>query len=290
VPADRTSVMLERLVGLPRVRVLAVDDDPLRVHVETKIDVIEQCRSCGATARVKDRDRVALTDLPCFGRPAVLVWHKRRWRCPERECPTGSWTERAPAIAASRLKLTDRAGRWVTYQVGCHGRTVACASPPRGVCWDNAPAESWFGGFKNELVHPIGAFTTRHEAQVEIARYIRWHNTTRRHSAQHARAPRPGTSPYPDPCSLISRCPLTQGKPRPPRPRHLNLADPEQAQERVVDHPRRVLSCAVRKQTAPVAGQNPGSALRPGHGDHQRPPDRCSGHLFRVVSEPGAER
>jgi putative transposase len=58
-----------------------------------------------------------------------------------------------------------------------------------GVCWDNAPAESWFGGFKNELVHPIGAFSTRHEAQVEIARYIRWHNTTRRHSALNMLAP-----------------------------------------------------------------------------------------------------
>jgi putative transposase len=52
-----------------------------------------------------------------------------------------------------------------------------------GVCWDNAAAESWFGGFKIELVHPIGAFATLHEAKVEIARYIRWHNTTRRHSA-----------------------------------------------------------------------------------------------------------
>jgi putative transposase len=58
-----------------------------------------------------------------------------------------------------------------------------------GVCWDNAPAESWFGGFKNELVHPIGAFTTRHEARLEIARYIRWHNTTRRHSALQMLAP-----------------------------------------------------------------------------------------------------
>ena len=58
-----------------------------------------------------------------------------------------------------------------------------------GVCWDNAAAESWFGGFKNELVHPIGAFSTRHEAQVEIARYIRWHNTTRRHSALNMLAP-----------------------------------------------------------------------------------------------------
>ena len=52
-----------------------------------------------------------------------------------------------------------------------------------GACWDNAAAESWFGGFKVELVHPIGAFTTLEEATVEIARYIRWHNTTRRHSA-----------------------------------------------------------------------------------------------------------
>jgi putative transposase len=58
-----------------------------------------------------------------------------------------------------------------------------------GVCWDNAPAESWFGGFKNELVHPIGAFTTRHQAQLEIARYIRWHNTVRRHSALNMLAP-----------------------------------------------------------------------------------------------------
>ena len=58
-----------------------------------------------------------------------------------------------------------------------------------GVCWDNAPAESWFGGFKNELVHPIGAFTTRHQAHLEIARYIRWHNTVRRHSALNMLAP-----------------------------------------------------------------------------------------------------
>ncbi len=58
-----------------------------------------------------------------------------------------------------------------------------------GVAWDNAAAESWFAGFKVELVHPIGAFATRHEAVVEIARYIRWHNTTRRHSALQHRCP-----------------------------------------------------------------------------------------------------
>jgi transposase len=135
VPADRTSVMLERLVGLPCVRVLAVDDDPLRVHVETKLDGVEQCSGCQATATIKDRDQVALIDLPSFGRRAILVWHKRRWRCPQPSCPTGSWTETAPAIAAPRLKLTDRAGRWVTYQVGCHGRTVAEVASDLGADW-----------------------------------------------------------------------------------------------------------------------------------------------------------
>jgi hypothetical protein len=24
-----------------------------------------------------------------FGRPAMLMWHKRRWRCPERLCEAG---------------------------------------------------------------------------------------------------------------------------------------------------------------------------------------------------------
>jgi transposase len=84
---------------------------------------------------VKDRDPVALTDLPCFGRQAVLVWLKRRWRCSSVECPVGSWTETAPAIAAPRLRLTDRAGRWATLQVGFHGRAVAEVAADLGADW-----------------------------------------------------------------------------------------------------------------------------------------------------------
>lgn len=53
-------------------------------------------------------------------RPARLVWRRHRWRC-----PVGSWTGQDPRIAASRLVLTDRAGRWVTAQVGWYGRAVA---------------------------------------------------------------------------------------------------------------------------------------------------------------------
>ena len=135
MPDDRTSVMLERLVGLPRVRVLAVEKDPLRIHVETRLEAGVRCSACGTPARVKDRDQVPLTDLPCFGRRATLVWHKRRWHCPQPLCPTTSWTETCRAIAPPRLKLTDRAGRWATYQVGCHGRTVAEVAADVGADW-----------------------------------------------------------------------------------------------------------------------------------------------------------
>lgn len=58
-----------------------------------------------------------------------------------------------------------------------------------GWCWDNAMAESWFATFKNELVHPIGEFDTRHQAHNEVYNYVRWHNSTRRHSALGQLAP-----------------------------------------------------------------------------------------------------
>jgi transposase len=118
--------MCELLVGLPAVVVLGVEDDgdgPLRVHIETR-DSRPSCSGCAGVVVIKDRPSVELVDLPCFGRPVRLVWRKRRWSCPDRACGVGSWTEEMPAIGASRLVMTDRAGRWVTMQVGRHGRTV----------------------------------------------------------------------------------------------------------------------------------------------------------------------
>jgi transposase len=129
--------MCALLVGLPDVAVLGVVDEaerPLQVHVETAVAVIG-CPACGTQARVKDRAAVTLVDLPAFGRPAVLVWHKRRWRCPDADCSTGTWTERAPAIAAPRARVTDRAGRWVTGQVGRDGRSVAEVARQLGCDW-----------------------------------------------------------------------------------------------------------------------------------------------------------
>ena len=112
----------ELLVGLPEVNVLGVDDDCgglLRVHVEARVERV-WCRSCGGAAAVKDRPRVELVDLPAFGRPTRLVWHKHRWCCRGRECETGSWTIIDDRIAPRRAAMTDRAGRWCTEPVGSH--------------------------------------------------------------------------------------------------------------------------------------------------------------------------
>lgn len=78
---------------------------------------------------------VELVDLPAFGRPARLVWRKHRWACSDETCPTKTWTEQEPRIAAPRLALTDRAGRWVTFQVGKHGRTVNEVAQDLGCDW-----------------------------------------------------------------------------------------------------------------------------------------------------------
>ena len=51
-----------------------------------------------------------------------------------------------------------------------------------GVCWDNAPAESFFATLKNERVHHM-VYPTRRKATDDIARYIELHyNRQRIHS------------------------------------------------------------------------------------------------------------
>jgi transposase len=136
VQSDPTR-MCELLVGLPEVVVLGIDDvihAPLRVHVETT-RTRPGCTGCGVFAQVKDRPVVELVDLPVFGRSTRLAWHKRRWACPEVSCPNGSWTEEDLRIAAPRMAMSDRAGRWVTEQVGRHARSVNEVAVELGCDW-----------------------------------------------------------------------------------------------------------------------------------------------------------
>jgi hypothetical protein len=52
---------------------------------------------------------IEIRDLPCFGRPARLVWRKRRRRCREDTCDARTWTETASHFDAQRI-VTRRAG------------------------------------------------------------------------------------------------------------------------------------------------------------------------------------
>ena len=94
----------ELLVGLGEVDVLGVDDDPaepLALHVRTRRR--PACGGCGGTVWSKGTNPVRLVDLPAFGRPVRLVWHKRRWRCPAASCEVASFTEVAEQIAPARV-------------------------------------------------------------------------------------------------------------------------------------------------------------------------------------------
>ena len=126
----------ELIVGLGDVEVLGVDDEaggPLVVHIRTGRRWA--CGSCGATAWSKGTSRVRLVDLPAFGRPVRLVWHKARWECPAEACAVGSFTEVDEAIAPARAALTSRAGRWATVQVGRDARPVSDVAAELGCDW-----------------------------------------------------------------------------------------------------------------------------------------------------------
>jgi transposase len=129
--------MCELLVGLPEVNVLGVEDvagEPLRVHIEVRSGR-PGCTGCGVFAHVKDRPVVELVDLPCFGRPTRLVWHKHRWHCPEGSCPKTSWIGEDLRIGAPRMAMSDRAGRWITEQVGRYARSVNDVAIELGCDW-----------------------------------------------------------------------------------------------------------------------------------------------------------
>lgn len=123
-------------VNLDGVRVLGIDDDVEIPEVDIELErEIVGCPGCGVVASVKDRHAVRLVDLSMVGRKIALVWNKRRFRCGDPDCEEGTWTEVDRRIAAPRLKLTDRAGRWVTFEVGRNGRTVAEVAEDLGCDW-----------------------------------------------------------------------------------------------------------------------------------------------------------
>ncbi len=132
---DDGTGLAEALLGLDGFRVLEVSEEPAEVvvTVETVAGLVG-CGRCGVRAQAQDRMPVHIRDLACFGRPARLVWIKRRWRCVEPDCDTRTWTERSRHVDAQAV-LTRRAGAEACRQVGAEARPVARVATELGVCW-----------------------------------------------------------------------------------------------------------------------------------------------------------
>jgi len=123
------------LVGLEGLRVIAVDrDDGLIVTVESEARPVG-CPVCGVVAESKGRRIVSFCDIPCFGRPAQVRWRKRRWRCLDASCSTGTFTEGNDQVAPARALLTTRAAFWAVDQMRRENASVQSLARQIGVAW-----------------------------------------------------------------------------------------------------------------------------------------------------------
>ncbi len=108
------------------------------LYVETTADWVG-CWSCGTRAVGHGRCPTVVRDLGIAGRPTVLVWAKRRWSCPDADCPVRTWCETSDAIG-SRASLTERARRRIADMVNIDGDSIAAAAAEFGVGWATANA------------------------------------------------------------------------------------------------------------------------------------------------------
>ncbi len=135
----------EVLVGLGDVEVLGVEDAGAVLGVHVRLRVPRPCcGGCGGVVWSDGERLVRLVDLPVFGRPVRLVWHKRRWRCPDAACSAGTVVEQSGLIAPPRARLSTRCGRWVTQQAG-RGRPLSELAGELGCSWHsvNASVQRW---------------------------------------------------------------------------------------------------------------------------------------------------
>jgi hypothetical protein len=124
-----------------------------------------------------ERRLTPVRDLSCFGRPARLVWRKRRWRCVDVDCDAKTWTETSEHLDA-QVVLTRRAGAEACRQVGELARPVSKVAEEFGVCWStvmNAVIEHG-----TPLVDdPARVGRVRHLGvdETSFLRANRWHHT-----------------------------------------------------------------------------------------------------------------
>jgi transposase len=132
---QHSSASTSRLLGLDGFEVLAgeVVAGEWQLEVQTTATVVG-CIGCGVRAELHGRRTVRVRDLPIGGRPVVLAWRKRIWRCTEPACGVRTWTEQVAAIRP-RAVLTERARAEACRRVGKDAHAVAAVARDLGVGW-----------------------------------------------------------------------------------------------------------------------------------------------------------
>jgi transposase len=132
---QHSSASASRLLGLDGFQVVSAElqGGEWQLVVQTTATVIG-CAGCGVPATPHGRRTVRVRDLPIGGRPVVLAWCKRLWRCREPACGVRTWTERVAAIGP-RAVLTERARAEACRRVGKDAQAVAAVARDLGVGW-----------------------------------------------------------------------------------------------------------------------------------------------------------
>jgi transposase len=132
---QHSSASASRLLGLDGFEVLATEvaSGEWRLMVQTTAEVVG-CPGCGVRAQAHGRRMIQVRDLPAGGRPVVLWWRKRLWRCREPACGVRTWTEQVAAIRP-RAVLTERARAEACRRVGKDAHAVAAVARDLGVGW-----------------------------------------------------------------------------------------------------------------------------------------------------------
>jgi transposase len=96
---ERAAAMM---LGLGDSRVLGVgeDADGLLVEVETSLQIDEvRCPTCHGSVVLDGTEELEQPWPPSFGRPTVIVWMLRRFRCENTTCPVETFAEEVPPLS-----------------------------------------------------------------------------------------------------------------------------------------------------------------------------------------------
>jgi transposase len=87
-----------------------IDPHRPRMTLRVQLDPVDAaCPACGArSARIHSHYWRSLGDVPCLGRPLILLVRIRRFRCVNAACRQRTFAERPAAMARPRARHTDR--------------------------------------------------------------------------------------------------------------------------------------------------------------------------------------